>query len=103
MYAADSHNIRQATETDEAALQRLAELDSQRPLTGPALIAEVGGQPAAAISLADGRTIADPFKQTATAKQVLRMRYGALKAYSSTPSVPERLRIAFAPFRARTA
>ena len=31
------------------------------------------------------------------------MRYGALKAYSSTPSVPERLRIAFAPFRARSA
>jgi hypothetical protein len=103
MYAADSHNIRQATETDEAALQRLAELDSQRPLTGPALIAEIGGQPAAAISLADGRTIADPFQRTATAKQVLRMRYGALKAYSSTPSVPERLRTAFAPFRARSA
>jgi hypothetical protein len=102
MYAADSHNIRQATESDEAALERLAELDSQRPLTGPALIAEIGGQPAAAISLADGRTIADPFQRTATAQQVLRMRYGAVKAYASTPSVPERLRIAFAPFRART-
>jgi hypothetical protein len=47
--------IRQATDYDQGALQRLAELDSQRPLSMPALIAETRGLPAAAISLADGR------------------------------------------------
>jgi hypothetical protein len=57
--------IRQATEDDHRALQRLAELDSQRPLSMPALIAETRGLPAAAISLADGRVIADPFEHTA--------------------------------------
>jgi hypothetical protein len=102
MYAADAYNIRTATESDELALHRLAELDSQRPLWGPALVAEIDGTPAAAISLSDSRVIADPFQQTAVARQMLRLRFGALRAYSRTPSLPERMRKALAPFRART-
>jgi hypothetical protein len=102
MYAADSYNIRKATEADESALHRLAELDSQRPLSGPALVAEIGGSPAAAISLTDGRLIADPFQYTAVARQMLSMRSGALRAYSRTASLPQRIRKALAPFRART-
>jgi hypothetical protein len=102
MYAANAYEIRKSTDADESALHRLAELDSQRPLFGPALVAEIAGNPAAAISLADGRVIADPFQQTAVARQVLRMRFGALRAYSRTPSLPERMREALAPFRART-
>jgi hypothetical protein len=102
MYAADAYNIRKSTEADESAIRWLAELDSQRPLTGEALVAEIDGKPAAAISLADGRVIADPFQQTAVATQVLHMRHGALSAYARTPSLPDRMRNALAPFRART-
>jgi hypothetical protein len=102
MYAADAFNIRRSTEADEPALHRLAELDSQRPLSGPTLVADIGGTPAAAISLTDGRVIADPFQPTSAARQVLRMRFGALQAYSRNSSLPDRLREALAPFRART-
>ena len=102
MDAADAYKIRWSTEADEPTLHRLAELDSQRPLSGPALVAEVGGDPAAAIALSDGRVIADPFQHTAVARQMLRMRFGALEAYSTTPSLPDRIRKALAPFRART-
>ena len=103
MYAATAYNIRKSTEADGPALRRLAELDSQRPLAGEALVAEIDGKPAAAISLADdARVIADPFQHTAVATQMLHMRYGALRAYSRTPSLPDRMRAALAPFRART-
>jgi len=96
MYSANAYVIRQATEVDEGALHRLAGLDSQRPISGPALIGEIDGVPAAAVSLSDGRTIADPFQPTDVLRQLLRMRHGALLAYSRTPSLPERLRAAFA-------
>ena len=36
--------IRQSNEGDATLLRRLAELDSARPLKGPALIAELGGR-----------------------------------------------------------
>ena len=84
--------IRQATEEDQAALQRLAELDSQRPLSEPALIAEIRGLPAAAISLADGRIAADPFENTAVLRQLLHYRFSALQAYTRQPSLAERMR-----------
>jgi hypothetical protein len=84
--------IRQATDDDQRALERLAELDSQRPLSMPALIAETRGQPAAAISLADGRVIADPFEYTVVLQQLLRYRLGALQAYSRQPSLAKRMR-----------
>jgi hypothetical protein len=102
MYPAAAYNIRQATEADEPALHQLAELDSQRGLSGPALVAEIGGNPAAAISLADGRVIADPFQHTTVARQELRIRSDAQRAYSRTPSLAERMRKALAPFLART-
>jgi hypothetical protein len=101
MYPTNAYNIRQATEADEAALHLLAELDSRPALTGPTLIGEIDGNFAAAISLTDGRTIADPFQQTDVLTQILRMRFGAMQAYSRTPSLPDRLGQAFAPFRAR--
>lgn len=100
MYPANAYVIRKATDADQAALHRLAVLDGQRALSGPALVAEIGGEPAAAISLADERVIADPFQRTAVLRQLLRIRVGALRAYSRTPSLPERLREALAPFRA---
>jgi hypothetical protein len=101
MYPANAYHLRRATETDEQALRELAELDSQRPISGPALIGEIDGEPAAAVSLIDGRVIADPFKHTAVLTQMLHMRYDAIRAYSSTPSLAARMRQALAPFQAR--
>ena len=70
--------IRRAGVADEGALARLAGLDSARPLAGEALIAYVGDEAWAAISLEDGRVVADPFRRSAPAAALLRMRAGQL-------------------------
>lgn len=57
---------------DEAALARLATLDSSPPLSGPAVVAEHDGALVAARSLETGREIADPFRPTAGILQLLR-------------------------------
>jgi hypothetical protein len=98
VHPTNAYVIRQANEDDERALHRLAELDGQRPFSGPALIGEIDGAPAAAVSLFEGRVIADPFQPTTVLRQVLRIRLGALRAYSSTPSLSERVRAAMRPF-----
>jgi hypothetical protein len=103
MYPSNAYVIRPATEDDQRALQRLAELDGQRPFAGPALIGEIDGRPAAAVSLFEGRVVADPFQRTDVLRQVLRVRLGALRAYSSTPSLSERVRTAMQPFVAARA
>lgn len=65
--------IRPAYPDDAAALERLARLDSQRPLSGPVLIAERDGRLLAALSTRDGKTIADPFSPTADLVALLRV------------------------------
>jgi hypothetical protein len=65
--------------TDESTLRRLAALDSTRPLQGPALVAEVDGRAVAAIGLADGRVVADPFVKTAEVVELLRVRAGRMR------------------------
>ena len=65
MYSATSYTIRPATDDDAALLAHLAVLDSQPTIEGPALIGEIGGRAAAALSLRDGRIVADPFQRTA--------------------------------------
>jgi hypothetical protein len=103
MYPANSYVIRQATEADAPTLRHLAELDGQQRFAGPALIAENEGIAVAAISLFEERVIAVPFERTAVVTQLLRMRLAALRAYSSAPSLPDRLRAAMRPFVARAA
>jgi hypothetical protein len=63
--------IRQSSDSDASELRRLAELDSARPLSGPALIAEHGGHAVAAVSLDGRRSIADPFLPTANVVEML--------------------------------
>jgi hypothetical protein len=103
MYPTNAYNIRTATDADLGALRRLAELDSQRPITGPALIGEIDGTPAAAVSMSDGRVVSDPFQATSTLRQALGRRRRALQGYSRNPSLAGRLREALAPVRARFA
>jgi len=53
---------RHARPDDADALATLAQLDSSRPLRGDVLVAESHGELWAAISLADSRVIANPFR-----------------------------------------
>jgi len=65
--------IRAARGSDGPALERLAELDSQRPLAGDLLIGERGGELVAAFSPVTGRAIADPFRRTADVVALLEL------------------------------
>ena len=65
--------LRVASAGDAAALERLAALDSAAPLTGTVLLAEHGEDAVAALSLADGRVVADPFVLTADVVTLLRV------------------------------
>jgi hypothetical protein len=64
--------LRTARPDDASALQRLAQLDSSRPPTGPVLLAVVGAEPVAALSVETGAVVADPFRPTADVVAVLR-------------------------------
>jgi hypothetical protein len=68
--------LRAGRPSDDAALRRIAALDSTRPLKGRPLVAEVDGTPVAALDLDDGRVIANPFRHTAQIVELLRMRAG---------------------------
>ena len=57
----DAVVLRTAHADDEPDLVRLAALDSARPLTGPAFVAEQNGAIVAALCLSTGRTVANPF------------------------------------------
>ena len=72
--------IRRAGTQDGVALKLLAMLDSAAPLSGPVLVAESAGLVLAAISLADGRSVADPFFPTADLVALLRARAESLDA-----------------------
>ena len=92
MNSAEPYAIRYATVDDVPALRRLVEQNGRRLFCGPALIGEIGGVAAAAVSLADGSVIADPSQPTTVLRRLLRVRRDALRAHSDTPSPPERLR-----------
>ena len=66
--------IRLAGRGDDVMLEQLAVLDSQARLDGDVLIAELDGVVLAALSLQDGRLIADPFAPTAAVGDHLRLR-----------------------------
>jgi hypothetical protein len=63
--------IRRATESDEAALTRLAALDSAPVPASPVLLAESNGELRAALSLDHGAAVADPFHPTAAIVELL--------------------------------
>jgi hypothetical protein len=56
--------LRFAGPADTDAIDRLAQLDSRRSPRGPVLVAEVGGELWAAMSLDDRHAVADPFRPT---------------------------------------
>jgi hypothetical protein len=66
--------IRRADASDKGALVRLAALDSARPPTGAALLAEVGGELWAAVEIGSGTAIADPFRPSGELVDLLRLQ-----------------------------
>ena len=66
--------IRQLTPADSVAVHRLAELDSVAVPAEPLLGAEVEGRLLAAMSIASGTVIADPFSRTAELRDLLELR-----------------------------
>jgi hypothetical protein len=71
--------LRLADEHDIAALERLAELDSCSLPPGPYLVAERDRRTDAAISLATGQLVADPFRRTAELCKLLRCHAGGMR------------------------
>jgi hypothetical protein len=78
---AASVTIRRLTDSDDdgAALGRLAQLDSGAELGGQVLVAEVEGSILAAISVAGGEVLADPFSRTAELRSLLELRAAQLR------------------------
>ena len=74
--------IRPATHTDGPVLTRLAALDSAPVPFGPTLIAEADGHPRAALALADGAVVADPFARTAELVELLKVHATAVSEES---------------------
>ena len=70
--------IRAATHGDGPALARLAALDSAPVPFGPVMIAELDGEPRAALSVANDRVIGDPFVRTAELAELLRVHARAI-------------------------
>jgi hypothetical protein len=70
--------IRRAADADLGALEGLAALDGARLGPGDVLLAEVGDELQAAIHVASGATIADPFRPTADLLALLRLRAARL-------------------------
>jgi hypothetical protein len=77
--ADNSITIRTAGPADLVALGRLAQRDSRPVPDGELLIALVGGEARAAISLASDETIADPFHRTEELVGMLTMRRARLR------------------------
>jgi hypothetical protein len=78
--------LRLAVAADHAALERLAQLDSQPVPPGPLLLAERDGRTDVALSLSTGGLIANPFHRTAELCELLRRHADGLRtAAASSP------------------
>jgi hypothetical protein len=72
-------NIRRLAGDDLAEVERLAQLDSRRAPEGALLGIEIEGRLLAAISLATGDSIADPFSRTGELRALLELRAAQLR------------------------
>jgi hypothetical protein len=74
--------LRLAGSDERPAVGRLAQLDSASTLEGEVMFALLDGEPVAAISLDDGRVVANPFVPTSQAVALLRLRADQLRVPS---------------------
>jgi hypothetical protein len=83
--------IRLAGDDDDAALAKLAALDSAVVPFGRLLLAAVDGEPLAAVPVAGGPAIADPFHPTAELVELLRARAAHLRGDAPAGRIRRRL------------
>jgi hypothetical protein len=92
--------IRAAAPADEAAIERLAQLEGiPRPQASVVLLAEIDGEVHAALPLPRGSAIADPFRPTVELVEMLKLRAAQLRG---EPIGGGRLRRAWATVRGAT-
>jgi hypothetical protein len=91
MFAANTYRIHLATDQDADTLSDLAHRTAQRPLEGRVLIGELDGTSAAALSLSDGRVIADDARGVDHLVANLRIRAISMWAHDDTPDLRERM------------
>jgi hypothetical protein len=92
VYVPTTSSIYEATDGDAVKLWYLTQLTGQPKLHGRVLIGEIHGAPAAAISLADNRVVADPHRDTGRLTAQLRSSAQALRALERTPALSDRMR-----------
>ena len=99
----DSLTIRLAWKADGPALRWLAQIDGRDLPAAPLLVAEAGRSLLAARSLATGKAVADPFRPTAHAVELLELRSthfrGAIDGRRSRRRGRALLRAIVAPIR----
>jgi hypothetical protein len=62
-----------ADERDGESIQRLASLTDSAPPDGPVMLAEVDGEPVAALGIADGNAVTDPSLSSRTILALLHL------------------------------
>src|SRR3954451_23327903 len=77
--------VRRGSHADTHALAIVAALDSSRPLTGRTVVAELDARIVAAVSLHDGRVVADPFVATADVVEMLRVHTTGGRSANARP------------------
>jgi hypothetical protein len=88
----DTVTIRRARAGDEAALARLAALDSHPTLSGPVLVAEVEGDIWAAAEVDGAWVLADPFRPSGELALMVAQRAGDLRAQAARTARREQRR-----------
>ena len=78
MNATANISIRSPHHDDYSAIWQVAALDDALVPAGELLVAELDGEIVAALSLTSGESIADPFRRSAEALDLLRLRAGQL-------------------------
>jgi hypothetical protein len=89
--------IRRLGMLDDAAVSRIAELDSARAPRGELFGAELDGRLVAVVSATTGEVAADPFRRTAEIVEMLRQH--AASTNGDRPRLPRRLASLLRPRR----
>jgi hypothetical protein len=92
-----AYTVRTAGESDEPTLAWLATMAAEPAVRRPALIGDADGMPVGAISLADGRVVADPSSRAAGIAAHLRLHRSGWRPLGGPEAARRQLRAAL-PF-----
>jgi hypothetical protein len=93
-------SLRLAARGDDVALEQLTQLSGRMKAQGPWIVADVDGQVWAALPLAGGEPLVDPFRPTAELRALLSLRAKQLRTTSASPgAAASPLRRRFRPTR----